>query len=139
MLCVWWHQRGVVCYEVLKPGEMVNVKRYQQQLTDLNRSLLEKRPEYRKRHEVIFFMTMLHYKRSTRLATRWKVGWEVLPRAAYLPNLARSDYYLFASMCHALAAHRFGSYEDVKKYLDDRFTVKMEHFYCRCIHKLVKR
>ena len=45
MFCVWWYHRGVVCYELLKPGKTVNIKRYQQQLTDLNRSLFEKRPE----------------------------------------------------------------------------------------------
>ena len=33
---------------------MVNTERYQLQLTDLNRSLLKKRPEYQKRqHEII--------------------------------------------------------------------------------------
>ena len=42
MLCVWCDQRGVVYYELLKSGEMINAKRYQQQLTDLNRFLLEK-------------------------------------------------------------------------------------------------
>ena len=29
MLCVWWNQKGVVYYELLKPGETVNIKRYQ--------------------------------------------------------------------------------------------------------------
>ena len=24
MLCVWWDQKGVICYELLKPGETVN-------------------------------------------------------------------------------------------------------------------
>ena len=33
-------------YELLKTRETVNIKRYQQQLADLNRSLLEERPEY---------------------------------------------------------------------------------------------
>ena len=34
---------------------IVNTKRYQQQLIDLNRALREKRPEYQKRqHKVIF-------------------------------------------------------------------------------------
>ena len=35
-LCVWCDHRDVVYYELLKPGETVNTKRYQQQLTDLN-------------------------------------------------------------------------------------------------------
>jgi len=42
------------------------------------------------------------------------LSWEV-PHAAYSSNLAPSDYHLFASMGHALAEQRFGSYEDVKK------------------------
>jgi len=33
----------MVYYELLKPGETVNTKRYQQQLINLNRSLLKKR------------------------------------------------------------------------------------------------
>ena len=46
MLCVRLDQRGVVYYELLKPGETVNTKRYQQRLSDLNRFLLVKRPKY---------------------------------------------------------------------------------------------
>ena len=34
---------GEVYYKLLKPGETVNTKRYQQQLTDLNHSSLEKK------------------------------------------------------------------------------------------------
>ena len=39
--------------------------------------------------------------------------WEVLSHAAYTPDLAPSDYHLFAAMGHTLAEQRFGSYEDV--------------------------
>ena len=28
MLCVWWDQKGVICYELLKRGETVNTNRY---------------------------------------------------------------------------------------------------------------
>jgi len=28
MLCVWWDQKGVIYYELLKPGETVNTERY---------------------------------------------------------------------------------------------------------------
>ena len=47
-------QKGVIYYELLKPGETVNTERYRQQMIDLNQALREKRPEYQKRqHKVI--------------------------------------------------------------------------------------
>jgi len=51
---VWWDQKGVIYYELLKPGETVNTERYRQQMINLNQALCEKRPEYQKRqHKVI--------------------------------------------------------------------------------------
>ena len=32
---VWWDQKGVIYYELLKPGKTVNTNRYQQQMIDL--------------------------------------------------------------------------------------------------------
>src|ERR1700712_3615304 len=55
MLCVFWDQRGVIWFDLLKPGETVTGVRCQQQLADLNRALRQKRPEYQARqHKVIF-------------------------------------------------------------------------------------
>jgi len=42
-------------------------------------------------------------------------------------------------MGHALAEQRFGSYERVKKWLDEWFAAKGENFYWRGIHKLPER
>jgi len=36
MLCVWWDQKGVIYYELLKPGETVNTECYRQQMINLN-------------------------------------------------------------------------------------------------------
>ena len=72
--------------------------------------------------------TCSRYVRSTQLRS-----------SAYSPDLAHSDYHLFASMDPALAEQRFGSYEDVKKWLDEWFAAKREVFYCRVTHKLPKR
>jgi len=131
-----------VCYELLKPGETVNIKRYQQQLIDLIRSLLKKRPEYQKRQHKVFFMTMLHHIRQNQFGTRWKHSAGKFsgkkPHAAYSPDLVPSDYH-FASMDHALAEQRFDSYEDVKKWLDEWFAAKGKDFYWRGIHKLPER
>ena len=58
-----------------------------------------------------------HTSKSVR-GTSEKLSSDVLPRASYSADLAPSDYHLFASMDHALAEQRFGSYENVRKWLD---------------------
>jgi len=58
MLCVWWDQKGVVYHELLKPGETVNTHRYRQQIINLNRALLQKRPEYQKTTQYNFPCTI---------------------------------------------------------------------------------
>ena len=139
MLCVWWDQRNVVCCELLKPRETVNTKRYQQQLANLNRSPLERRPEYWKRQRRVIFLhenVPSHTEKPEPIRyTSEALSWEVLPHAGYSPGLAPFDYHFFASRGHALAEQRFGPYEDVKKWLDDRFAAKGEDFYWRGIHK----
>ena len=46
ILCIWWDQKGVLYYELLKPGETINGKRYRTQLIRLKRAIAEKRLEY---------------------------------------------------------------------------------------------
>ena len=129
--CVWWDQKGVIYYELLKPGETVNRNRYQQKMMDLNRASQEKRPDYRRRqHKVIF----LHNNAPSHTAKRVKetietFSWEIIAYAAYSPDLAPSDYHLFASLGHALAKKRFTSYENVREWLDNWFDLKDEQFY----------
>ena len=73
----------MVYYELLKP-ETVDTKCYQQQLTNLNCLLPEKRPEYQKRqHKMIFLCdnAPLHTKKliCSMLET---LSWEALPHVA---------------------------------------------------------
>jgi len=74
MLCVWWDQKNMVYYELLKPGETVNTKRYQQQLIDLNRSLLKKRPEYQKRQQKLYDNVPSHTAKSLRHVGSTQLG-----------------------------------------------------------------
>ena len=65
--------------DVLKPGETVNTKYSQQQLTNLKRLLLEKRLEYRKKqHKAIF-----HDNAPSHTAKPVRGTLEVLPRVSY--------------------------------------------------------
>jgi [histone H3]-lysine36 N-dimethyltransferase SETMAR len=141
LLCVFWDQGGVVWYDLLKPGETVNGQRYQQQLTDLNRAIRQKRPEYQLRHDKIILLddnAPPHRTRDNKNLVE-SFSWEQLTHPPYSPDLAPSDYHLFSSMGHALAEQHFNSYEEVKKWLDDWFASKDEQFFWRGIHKLPER
>ena len=105
---------NVIYYELLKPGETVNTERYRQQMIDLNQALREKRPEYQKtQHKVI----LLYDNAPSHTAKPVKetieaFSWEIFSHAVYSSDLAPSDYYLFASMGHALSDQHFTSYEN---------------------------
>ena len=110
-------------------------------MIDLNRALQEKRPDYRRRQYKVIF---LHDNALSHTAKRVKetietFSWEILAHAAYSPDLAPSDYHLFASLDHALAEQRFPSYENVREWLDNWFDLKAEQFYWSGIHHLPER
>ena len=117
MLCIWWDQRGVIYYELLKPNETITAERYRTQLIHLNRTLKEKRPEYGDRHDKVILQ---HNNARSHVAKPVKtyletLKWEILSHPPYFPDIAPSDYHLFRSMTHGLSEKRFTSYEDCKK------------------------
>ena len=56
MLCIWWNQKDLVYYELLKPGDFITDDRYRLQLIRLSRALREKRPEYEQRHNKVILL-----------------------------------------------------------------------------------
>ena len=51
MLCIWWDQKGVLYYELLKSGQTITGELYRQQMIRLNQAIAEKRPEWAIGHE----------------------------------------------------------------------------------------
>jgi [histone H3]-lysine36 N-dimethyltransferase SETMAR len=141
MLCIWWDQKGVVYYELLKPNETITGERYQQQLMQLSRALKVKRPEYAKRHDKVIFQHDNARPHVARIVkdTLEALNWDVLPHPPYSPDIAPSDYHLFRSMTHGLAEQRFTSYEDTQKWVDSWIASKDESFFRHGIHMLPER
>ena len=141
MLFIWWDQNGVLYYELLKPGETINGKRYRSQLIRLKRAIAEKRPEYATRHGALIFhldnarphvaIPVKNYLENS--------GWEVLPHPPYSSDLAPSDYHLFWSMQNALTGIWFTSEQGIKNWLDSFVAAKPAQFFCDGIHKLPER
>ena len=141
MLCIWLDQKGVLHYELLKPGETINGQRNRTQLIGLKRTIAEKRPEYATRHEAIIFH---HDNDRPHVAISVKnylenSGWEVLLHPPYSPDLAPSDYHLFRSMQHALTGIRFTSEQGIKNWLDSFLAAKLAQFFWDGIHKWPER
>ncbi|GFX43415.1 mariner Mos1 transposase [Trichonephila clavipes] len=74
----------------------------------------------KRQHKVIFLDDNAPNHRAKPTKDIVKVlDWEPLAHAAYSPDLAPSDYHLFASLGHALTDQRLTSYENVKSWLED--------------------
>ena len=138
---IWWDQKGVLYYELLKLDETINRERYRTQLIRLKRVIAEKRPEYGTRHEAIIFhhdnarphvdIPVKNYLENS--------GWEVLPYLPYSLDLAPSDYHLFRSMQNALTGIRFTSEQGIKNWLDSFSAAKPAQFFWDGIQKLPER
>ncbi|UYV61327.1 hypothetical protein LAZ67_1004379 [Cordylochernes scorpioides] len=141
MLCIWWDQTGVVYFELLKPGKMVNTSRYEQQMHSLREALNEKRPEWREKHNNLILQ---HDNAPAHNATVVKntikdLGWELLPHPPYSPDLAPSDYHLFTSLGHALKNQEFSNSDILRKWLVDWFGSKGIEFFRQGIRKFPER
>ena len=83
MLCLWWDQKGVVLvyHELLKPGETLNTNRYRKQMINFNHALIEKRPEWARRHgKVILLHDNAPAHKAKSVQDTMKVfGWELPP------------------------------------------------------------
>ena len=73
MLCVWWDQKGVAYYELLKPGETVNTNAINNNCSIWTvRCLKNDQNTKRDNTRSFFSMTMLHHIRQNQFGTCWK-------------------------------------------------------------------
>ena len=96
MLCTWWDQKGVLYYELLKPGETINGECYRTQLIRLKRAIAEKRPEYATRHEAIIFH---HDNARAMLLFRLRTIWKTVDGKFYPTRLIAQTLPLLTTIC----------------------------------------
>ena len=81
---------------MLPRSQTINSEVYIRQLTNLNDTIQEKRPELANSKGIVFHH---HNARpSPSLATGQKLlelGWNVLPHSPYSPDLVQSEYHFF--------------------------------------------
>jgi len=68
--------KGLVYYELLKPGDSITGDQYRLQLIHLSRALREKWPEYEQRHDKVIFLHDNARPHET-------LKWDVLPHQPF--------------------------------------------------------
>ena len=140
MLSVSWDWKGKVYSELLPRNQTINSNVYCQQLDKLNTAINEKRPELINRKDVIFHQD--NARPHTSLVTHQKLrelGYQLLMRPSYNPNLASSDFHLFRQLQSSLNGKTFDNDEAIKSHLVQFFAEKGQKFYERGIMNLPKR
>lgn len=140
MLSVWWDCKGIIYFEFLPAGEMIDSDKYCRQLTNLNREIKEKRPILSNRKGVIFHHDNArpHVSKKT-LRKLESLKWDVLTHPPYSPDIAPSDYHLFRSLQNYLNGKNFDSLEALKNGVSSFFESKPRSFYDRGIRMLPER
>lgn len=141
LLCIWWDYLGVIYYELLKPGETVTSERYKSQLSCVKEALEKNRPfnGAGTRPVILLHDNARPHTSKTTVEYISSLGWEVLPHAAYSPDMAPSDYYLFRSLQHHLADSQFKTIDDVQKSMSIYIDSKSPSFFRTGIRQLPEK
>jgi len=120
--------------------ETITADRYQHQLTNLSDAFEEQRSfTGQGRRKMILFHdnARLHVVKATQEYI-FVLAWELLPHAAYSPDMAPSDYYIFRSLQHHLT-DKHVRFEEIRKCIDDFIASKPVSFCHQEIRKLPER
>ena len=136
---VFGDAHGVLFIDYLAKGKAISCERYIGQLMRLKNEIGEKRPQIKKKKVLFHQDNALCHKSLTTLAKFDELSFKLLPHPPYSPDLAPSDYYLFAGLKKMLQGKRFYSYEEVITETNAYFEAKDKSFYKKGIEMLEKR
>lgn len=141
LLRIWWDIHGIIYYEILNEGETITAERYSQMLKRMNDALKQRRPWKGQGTRPVYLLHDNAKPHTAKLTQETINGlsWNVLPHAAYSPDMAPSDYYLFRSLEHFLREKSYKNRGEVENALVTFFNSKTEKWYRDGIHELPER
>jgi len=137
MLCIWWDQKDLVYYELLKPGNSITA-------IDIGYNWFvwavhcEKngRNTSKDMIKLFFFMTTLGFM-FTKIVKKYleTLKWDVLP----LPPFSGHCSFWLLVVPKAATSHRFTSFAEIENWFQNWIAFKDESFFRDGIRKLPER
>ena len=139
MASVFWDTHGVIFIDYLEKGKSINSDYYIDLLVRLKEEIAAKRPHMKKK-KILFHQDNAPCHKFMKTMVKFnELGFDLLPHPPYSPDLAPSDYWLFADLKKMLQGKKFGSNEEVIAETEAYFEAKDKSFYKHGIEKLERR
>ena len=135
---VFWDAQGILCIDYFEKGRTINSKYYIALLEPLKEEITKKWLQMKKKIVVFHQDNAPCYKSIPMMAKLQELHFELLSHPPYSPDLATSDYWLFADLKRMLQEKRFGSSEEVILETEPYFEAKDKSFYKKGIELLEK-
>ena len=139
MATIFWDCQGVVLIDFLPRGTTMTGQYYAALLGRLREAVKKER-----RGKLSRGVLLLHDNappHTSHLATSaiHNCGFEVLTHPPYSPDLAPSDFHLFANLKKVLGGSRFTQESEAKAFVTEWLTEQTHDFYLHGIRTLLKR
>ncbi|KAM8718589.1 hypothetical protein ACLKA7_001318 [Drosophila subpalustris] len=105
MASVFWDAHGIIFIDYLQKGQTINSDYYMALLERLKDEIAKKRPHMAKKKVLFHQHNAPCHKSMKTMAKLNELGFELLPHPPYSPDLASSDYWLFADLKKMLRGH----------------------------------
>ena len=139
MASVFWDMHGILLIDFLPKGQTINSEYYIALLDRLEDAIRKKRPRIAKKKPLFQQDNAPVHKSMKTVVTLNDLRFELLPHRPYSPDLAPSDFYLFADLTKMLQGNRFSSDDEVIAATEAYFEAKDKSFYKKGIESLEKR
>ena len=139
MASVFGDTHGVLFIDYPEKGKTIYSERYIGQLMRLKNEIGEKRLQMKKKKVLFHQDNAPRHKSLATMAKLNEVSFELLPHPPYSPDLAPSDYYLFADLKKMLQGKRFYFNEEVITEKNAYFGDKDKSIFKKGIEMLEKR
>ena len=139
MASVFWDAHGIIYIDYLQKGQTINSDYYIALLDRLKKEIALKRPHLA-RKKVLFHQDNAPCHKSMKTMVKLnELGFELLPHPPYSPDLAPSDYFLFADLKRYLSGKKFKTNAEVEAETEAYFKAQSKQYYKTGIERLENR